>query len=255
MVIKSRQLGLSELGVMSCINWLDTHSAQGVRGLYTFPTYRQLQDFYKTRIVPEFQKGYYKSLVNKNSMSQNKMKIRNSDLFFRSSSSGSSMEGIDVDFVSLDEYDRLSPLAEQSAIESMSSSKYKCLRRWSTPTAPGVYIDKLYNESNQMRYYHKCTHCGYEQVIDYEKNIELVNKDGIDTISKVIQPGTYRFICRKCGKPLDRWYNGFWHEDNPGSGKMVGFSISQLDAVWVSADHLKQQELRAPSKAYFYNYS
>ena len=39
-VIKSRQLGLSELGVMSCINWLDTHSAQGVRGLYTFPTYR-----------------------------------------------------------------------------------------------------------------------------------------------------------------------------------------------------------------------
>lgn len=254
-VIKSRQLGLSELGVMSCINWLDTHSAQGVRGLYTFPTYRQLQDFYKTRIVPEFQKGYYKSLVNKNSMSQNKMKIRNSDLFFRSSSSGSSMEGIDVDFVSLDEYDRLSPLAEQSAIESMSSSKYKCLRRWSTPTAPGVYIDKLYNESNQMRYYHKCTHCGYEQIIDYEKNIELVNKDGIDTISKVIQPGTYRFICRKCGKPLDRWYNGFWHEDNPGSGKMIGFSISQLDAVWVSADHLKQQELRAPSKAYFYNYS
>ena len=47
-------------------------------------------------------------------MSQNKMKIRNSDLFFRSSSSGSSMEGIDVDMVSLDEYDRLSPLAEQS---------------------------------------------------------------------------------------------------------------------------------------------
>ena len=113
----------------------------------------------------------------------------------------------------------------------MSSSKYKCLRRWSTPTAPGVYIDKLYNESNQMRYYHKCTHCGYEQVIDYEKNIELVNKDGIDTISKVIQPGTYRFICRKCGKPLDRWYNGFWHADNPGSGKMVGFSISQMDKI------------------------
>lgn len=106
-VIKSRQLGLSELGVMACINWLDTHSAQGVRGLYTFPTYRQLTDFYKTRIVPEFQKGYYKSLVNKNSMSQNKMKIRNSDLFFRSSSSGSSMEGIDVDYVSLDEYDRI----------------------------------------------------------------------------------------------------------------------------------------------------
>ena len=57
-------------------------------------------------------------------MSQNKMKIRNSDLFFRSSSSGSSMEGIDVDMVSLDEYDRLSPLAEQSAINNYLVALY-----------------------------------------------------------------------------------------------------------------------------------
>lgn len=254
-VIKSRQLGLSEIGVMSIINWLDTHSSQGVKGLYTFPTYRQLQDFYKTRIQPEFTHGYYETLVDPNNMSMNKMKIRDTDLFFRSSSQGSSMEGIDIDACSLDEYDRLNPLAEQSAVQSMSSSRFKCLRRWSTPTVPDYMIHKLYKESDQRMYYHRCTHCGYEQVLDYDKNIKLINPDGIDTISKVVQPGTYGFVCQKCGKPLDRWYNGHWEITSPGSGKRHGYSISQLNAVWVSADMLKQEELRAPSRNFFYNYS
>lgn len=34
---KSRQLGLSELGIEQMIYWLDTHSYNRVTGLYTFP--------------------------------------------------------------------------------------------------------------------------------------------------------------------------------------------------------------------------
>lgn len=34
---KSRQLGLSELGIEQMIYWLDTHSYDQVTGLYTFP--------------------------------------------------------------------------------------------------------------------------------------------------------------------------------------------------------------------------
>ena len=95
----------------------------------------------------------------------------------------------------------------QVICESLASSNYKCLRRWSTPTAPGVLIDKLYNESTMNRWYIKCSHCGFEQVLDYEQNIKLVNKDGIDSISRVVKPGTYQYVCRKCGKPIDadRW--------------------------------------------------
>ena len=36
------------------------------------------------------------------------------------------------------EYDRLNPMAEQSGIESQKSSKYKMLRRWSTPKYVGT---------------------------------------------------------------------------------------------------------------------
>ena len=103
---KARQLGFSEVGIAQLIWFCDVHSSQNVKALYTFPTYKSLKTFYKTRISPEFESGYYSTLSDDNHMSQEQMSIRNSTLIFRSSSKGSSMEGIDVDFVSLDEYDR-----------------------------------------------------------------------------------------------------------------------------------------------------
>lgn len=117
-IIKSRQLGLSELGIEQMIYFLDTHSYDRVNGLYTFPTYRQLQDFFKQRIRPEFDSGYYATLVDPKQISMNQMKIRDSTLVMRSSSQGSSMEGLQIDLLSLDEYDRLNPLAESSAINN-----------------------------------------------------------------------------------------------------------------------------------------
>ena len=95
---------------------MDTHSKYKTKGLYAFPTYRQMNDFYATRISPEFDKGYYKTLKSDKTFSMNKMAIRDSILFFRTSSKGASMEGVDCDYIGLDEYDRLDPLSEQSAI-------------------------------------------------------------------------------------------------------------------------------------------
>ena len=40
---------------------------------------------------------------------------------------------IDIDYLSLDEYDRVPAQAEDSAIQSMASSKFQYRRRWSTP--------------------------------------------------------------------------------------------------------------------------
>ena len=132
----------------------------------------------------------------------------------------------------------ISPLAEQSAIQSMESSKYKLLRRWSTPTTKGYGIHKLFMESDQRYWVHKCQHCGYEQVMDYNKNIKQVHKDGIDTIGKVVQPGTFQFVCQKCKRPIDRWYNGRWVAMKPGQGRRTDFSISQINTTRITADHL-----------------
>lgn len=124
---------VSEVGISEALWFCDTHSYDSVNALYTFPTNKQMKDFVKSRINPEFQDGYYASIIDKYNDSLDQKSIRNSRILFRSSSKGSSMEGVDIDLLSLDEYDRLNPTAEISALESLSSSKYGLIRRWSTP--------------------------------------------------------------------------------------------------------------------------
>lgn len=257
-VIKSRQLGLSEVGVGEMLWFADLHSYSGVKCLYTFPTNRQMKDFVSTRINPLLEKGYYSTISDPKIDSLEKKKIRNSFMLFRSSSKGAAVEGVDIDYLSLDEYDRVNASAEISAMESMSSSKYGILRRWSTPTVPNFGIHDLYDRSDKRVYMHKCEHCGMRQQLDYEKNIECIDESGVDVLAQTVRDGTYRFICQKCGKTLDRWYNGEWVAEFPdrtlNNQGTRGYLITQLNAVWFSADALKRKELEAKSKQHFYNY-
>ncbi|WCS69427.1 hypothetical protein Goe24_00470 [Bacillus phage vB_BsuM-Goe24] len=257
-IIKSRQLGLSEIGIAEMIHFADLHSYAGVKCLYTFPTNRQMKDFVSTRLNPVLDSGYYATITDKTVDSLEKKRIRNSFLLFRSSSKGAAVEGVDIDYLSMDEYDRVSASAEISAVESMSSSTFKVLRRWSTPTVPDYGIHELYEQSDQMVYMHKCDRCGTRQQLDYEKNIECINEKGVDVLAKTVKEGTFRFICQKCKEPLDRWYNGEWVAAYPSrtadGGGTRGYLITQLNAVWISADLLKRKELEAGSKQHFYNY-
>lgn len=257
-VIKSRQLGLSEIGIGEMVHFADKHSYAGVKCLYTFPTNRQMKDFVSTRLNPLLETGYYSTISDPKLDSLEKKKIRNSFLLFRSSSKGAAVEGVDIDYLSMDEYDRVGASAEISAVESMTSSQFQVLRRWSTPTVPDYGIHALYNQSDQRVYMHKCEACGTRQQVDYEKNIECMSEDGVDVLAKTVRDGTFRFICSHCKKPLDRWYNGEWVAKYPdrtrGDAGTRGYLITQLNAVWISADELKRKELKAKSKQHFYNY-
>jgi phage terminase large subunit GpA-like protein len=133
-VMKSRQLGLSEIGVAEMIHFADVNSYAAVKCLYTFPTNRQMEEFVATRLNPVLSEGYYATILDEQVNSLKKKKVRNSFMIFRSASKGSAVEGVDIDYLSLDEYDRVSASAEISAVESMTSSDFGILRRWSTPT-------------------------------------------------------------------------------------------------------------------------
>lgn len=96
-VIKSRQMGLSEISVAHMLWFADSHSYAGVNCLYAFPTYRQMQDFVKMRLNPVLDSvPYYKNIVDPNMNSIDSKKIRNSFLTFRTSSKPGAVEGIKV---------------------------------------------------------------------------------------------------------------------------------------------------------------
>lgn len=92
-----------------------------------------MADFVKTRLDPVLRQGYYNTIINKDMNSQEVKQIRNSFVYFRTSSKPGALEGVDADAVYLDEYDRVGGAADMSAEQAMSSSKYKIYNRWSTP--------------------------------------------------------------------------------------------------------------------------
>src|SRR5699024_8553322 len=55
-------------------------------------------------------------------------------------------------------------------------------------------------------------------------------------------------------QPLDRWYTGEWVAKYPSRSAIRGYHISQLDAVWISADDVKARELTYKSTQLFHNY-
>lgn len=118
----------------------DRYSEDSVKALYTFPTLKQLEGFIQTRLNPVMHSGYYNTILNPEQDSLKTKQIRNSFMIFRSSSKAASVEGVDVDYLSLDEYDRVPKQAEDSAVESMSSSKFGWKRRWSTPKHKWAFV-------------------------------------------------------------------------------------------------------------------
>lgn len=256
-VRKSRQLGLSEMGVAEGIWFTDVHP--NTRLMYTFPRQRQMTDFVKTRINPVLQNNkYFSSILDKTMDSIEVKKIRDSFMLFRSAWGSALGEGADIDYLSFDEYDRMADNVELAFQESMKSSRYGWLRRWSTPTIPGRGVDLQFQKSDQNFYMHKCEHCNEWQILSVEDNIFQVDPNGVDLITETVKPGTFEFRCRKCHLPLDRWYNGQWVAKYPDRARnddgIRGYHISQLNAVWISADDIMRRQFRYKSKQLFYNY-
>lgn len=252
-VEKSRQLGLSEVGMTEVLHFLIMHDT--TKAMYIFPRNQQMVDFSKSRIAPVFQDSeYFKDLIDKDMNSVSTKKIINSYLFMRSGWGGALGEGADTDFLAIDEYDRMKEGVELSFQEGLKSSKYGLMRRWSTPTIPGRGINAIYQKSDQMRYIHTCPHCGHKQFLTFDDNVIQIKPKGVNNVTQEVEDGTFIIGCKKCKKELDRWAQGEWVAMYPSIKETRGYHISQLDAVWISADDVIRRKFNYTSKQLFYNY-
>ena len=266
-VKKSRQIGCTMLGTIKTLLWCDRFSKYGTSAGYFFPTYKQLNSFVKSRFNEVLKDAYFKSIMGNNDSIEMKQ-IRNTYMHFRTSSIASAAEGLDLSYAAIDEYERCPAQSESSIMNSLKGSDMQYLLRFSTPSAPDVGTDRLYNLGDQWNYMFPCNKCGYYNDInfkDYEPNkspesngnVQLVNPDGVDTIARVASPGTYRYVCAKCGAPLPRT-KGIWVCKYPSrtinENGIRSYNLSQLSASWITCDMLKTSEMQARSKQDFYNY-
>ena len=156
-VEKSRQLGMSEVGMTEVLHFLIMNDT--TKAMYIFPRDQQMKDFSKSRISPVLQSSeYFQNLLDKTVDSISTKKLNDSWLFMRSGWGGALGEGTDIDFLAIDEYDRMKDGVELAFQEGLSSSKFGLLRRWSTPTVPGRGVNGVISKSDQMRYIWKCSH-------------------------------------------------------------------------------------------------
>lgn len=252
-VEKSRQLGFSEMGLSECIHFLDTNST--TKAMYTFPRDAQMRDFSSTRVKPLFaESSYLSSIANKSTDNMALKQIKDSYLFMRSAWGSALGEGVDLDYVAFDEYDRMKDDVELAFIEGLSSSKWGWIRRWSTPTIPGRGINLAYQKSDQMRYFWTCEHCGEKQYLTFEDNVIQVNPKGVNKLTQEIEDGTFIIGCKKCKKEINRWSIGEWVALNPSIRDSRGYHVSQLDACWITADSVMRRSFNYPSKQLFINY-
>lgn len=252
-VEKSRQLGLSEVGMTSTLHFLIMHDA--TKGMYIFPRNQQMVDFSKTRISPVFQNSdYFEKLIDKSLNSISTKKILDSYLFMRSGWGSALGEGTDIDFLAIDEYDRMKEGVELAFQEGLKSSPYGLMRRWSTPTIPGRGINKQFMKSDQRRYIWTCEHCGTKQYLTFDDNMIQVKPKGVNNLSQEVEDGTFIIGCKKCHKEINRWGEGEWVPMFPSIKEIRGYHISQLDACWISADDIMRRKFNYASRQLFQNY-
>ena len=250
---KSRQLGMSEIGLTEVLHFLITNN--GTKAMYIFPRDQQMLDFSKSRIAPVLRDSeYFHTIVDPVSNSVSTKKLLDSWLFMRSGWGSALGEGTDIDFLAIDEYDRMKENVELAFQEGLSSSKHGLIRRWSTPTVPGRGINGAINKSDQMRYWWTCEHCGTKQFLTFDDNLIQVKPNGVNSVTQEVEDGTFIVGCKKCKQPLNRMSVGQWQPLYPSIKELRGYHVSQLDAAWISADSIMRRKFNYSSKQLFFNY-
>jgi hypothetical protein len=253
---KSRQCGASESSVTEVLWFLDTHPS--TKAMYVFPTFQQMQDFANSRIKACMQETKYLQALQGEIDNVGLKQIgKNSFLFMRSGQTSRLGEGVDADALFVDEKDRMSDKIEAAFEQSLSSSRYKLLREFSTPTLPGVGVDKSFQASCQYYWFVKCA-SGHWQTLDMD-NIQQNNE--LDITAEIVPPGTYSLKCTHqtngvpCVSQINRW-DGTWipKYDDHRRKTHTGYHINQLSCVWLPIDKIMQQKLKYRFADIFSNY-
>lgn len=271
-VKKARQAGVTEF--MLGVKLIHFASLVTSTSVYTLPKWRKAGEFARDRLSPLGSgsgPSIFSSAVRARFCDWRKLLTKyitpihgggRSVIHVTGSWSDDLGESTAIDALYLDEYDQMRPGVISAFRKGLSSSPFGFMRIFSTPTFPGHGIDGMYQQSNKRRWFYKCNRCGYWQDIT-RANIKqvagptsLVQRLESRDRSAVVEDGTFIIACMHCRKPLDRHRCKMqWVAGVTTHAEYSGYSFSQLDYVWITADDI-MRDLRdlGPGLGKFYNY-
>ena len=147
---------------------------------------------------------------------------------------GDNIRGITVNGIWGDEIqdvhpDALPVISECQSHAHEAGARMKVTWYTGTPKTFSNTIQQQWDGSTQNEWIVKCPHCNKYQIL------------GIKNLSPD------KFICRKCGKELEKRaiIYGFWKELNPGQN-LIGFRISQLMVPWITPEDIWDKYISYP---------
>ncbi|MCP4229484.1 MAG: hypothetical protein GY771_04975 [bacterium] len=233
--MKAAQVGISTYHLVKALQLAQV----GCKTVYFLPTSGMATAFGKERFRPlldqSFPDGY--------SGPADAVRVSDGTVLFRGLLSEEGVRSIDADFVVLDEFDVASPQRAELAADRLLHSELGWLSYLSTPTLPGVGVDKLYAESDRKRWHVNCGKCRWEGDLLYHFPDCLLEKDGVAVR-----------VCPHCYNPVDV-FDGRWVVAYPSRDEISGYLISHLDTSLPAETILK--DYREAAKSYqvrrFYN--
>lgn len=244
---KSGQAGVSELLVSLGFHACDERKLDV---LYVMPTFGDMRDFSQLRIEPAVQASPHLSrLMNskpsrmhgRSTKSPDNIQLKeigNNNMVFRGGSVKDASKGpkaqranrlksVPADLIILDEFDEMDDQVLPLAQMRMGHSPIKGEWLASTPTYPGVGIDREWDKTDQREWMVPCPHCGKKQRLEL-KNIIIEEDDFERPIAwHGIEEGRAFVACIRCKKEMNRLAQGEWVAAKFGRD-IVGFHITKL---------------------------
>lgn len=217
-IIKSTQSGLTTAGLVKTLHMLTEFN---LNVAYSLPRDQDVIDLVRSKLNPMlFYSPYVSNKIG--SVDAVKMKqIGSAFMYLMAMTTEPRMLSADVvvnDEIDLSDPDHLSTMPNR-----MDDSDWKLMFNYSTPTIKGYGVDALYAKSCQYEWMIACPHCGEYQVLDWNKNIEVIGMK--------LNPERVRYVCRKCDgtmTPTD-FESGEWVAQLPDLINFhKGFHISQM---------------------------
>ena len=210
-----------------CVSeWLNvcvfSEAEKGLSTMFVLPKQNLRNSYVKTRIDPLVRQCYADMMQDTEGSVILKKFKNNCYAIFVGSNAESEFVSMPVDQVIIDERDYCDQNNIKLAKKRHGHSRYKLEIDVSTPTIKGRGIDVLFKNSDQKKWFVKCSGCGERQSWSFFGNV-LTLKEGEGEWNPI--NSGLAVHCIKCSKEIDRF----------ADGEYVGMNKSEISGYQIPA--------------------